>query len=199
MKAKILVALTLLSASVPALAATDVQVTTNLGQFIIQLNDAKAPITTKNFLRYVDNGSYVDSIFHRVIPGFMAQGGGFNTKMQRLPTFAPIKNESNNGLKNLTATIAMARTSNPDSATRQFFINYKDNSFLDGSQNKPGYAVFGKVISGFDVVQKMTSIPTESLANGMQNVPQTPIMITAMKVIPSKDVSTTNTTSSTAQ
>ncbi len=199
MKAKTLIALTLLSASVPALAATDVQVTTNLGQFTLQLNDAKAPITTQNFLRYVDNGSYVGSIFHRVIPGFMAQGGGFNEKMQRLPTFEPIKNESNNGLKNLTATIAMARTSDPDSATRQFFINYKDNTFLDSTQNKPGYAVFGKIISGFDVVQKMTSIPTESLPNGMQNVPQTPIVITAMKVIPSKATSSTNTTISTAQ
>lgn len=193
MKVKILLATALLSLSVPALAATDVQVTTNLGQFTIQLNEAKAPITSKNFLRYVDNGSYVGSIFHRVIPGFMAQGGGFNEKMQPLPTFDPIKNESNNGLQNLTATIAMARTSNPDSATRQFFINYSNNTFLDGSAQKPGYAVFGKVISGFDVVEKMATIPTESLPNGMQNVPKTPIVITAMKVINTADQSTNTT------
>ncbi len=194
-----LIAVTLLCASIPVFAATtdqastkpastptatEVLVTTNLGQFTIEMNEAKAPITSANFLRYVDNGSYVGSIFHRVIPGFMAQGGGYTEKMVKLPTFAPIKNESDNGLANNTATIAMARTSNPNSATRQFFINYTNNAFLNGNANKPGYAVFGKVIKGFNVVEKMTTIPTTTIATlGMQNVPETPIVITGMKVI----------------
>ncbi|WP_318419140.1 peptidylprolyl isomerase [Photobacterium leiognathi] len=180
---RFLLALCLLIA-LPVSAATKVLVTTNLGDFTIQLNDENAPITSKNFLRYVEEGSYNGTIFHRVIPGFMAQGGGFDKDMNRRPTHAPIKNEATNGLKNDTATVAMARTQDPNSATNQFFINYKDNSFLNAAGNNPGYAVFGKVINGFNVVEDMAKIPTgSSPATGMQDVPQKPIIIESMKVV----------------
>ncbi len=138
-----------------AFAGPDVKFETNLGSFTVELNSAKAPVTSKNFLRYVKDGSYVGSIFHRVIPGFMVQGGGFDKDMNRLSSYPPIINEASNGLKNKTATIAMARTSDPNSATRQFFINLTDNDFLDHSAEQDGYAVFGKVIKGFDVIQQI--------------------------------------------
>ncbi|EGU58640.1 peptidyl-prolyl cis-trans isomerase [Vibrio nigripulchritudo ATCC 27043] len=149
---------------------------TNLGSFTVELDEAKAPATVKNFLRYVEDGSYEGSQFHRVIAGFMAQGGGFDAKMGRLPTYAPIKNEASNGLKNDAATIAMARTSNPDSATRQFFINLQNNDFLNYSAANPGYAVFGKVTKGFEVVQKMATKPTKSMGR-MQDIPVEPIVV----------------------
>lgn len=180
---RFLLALCLIIA-LPVSAATQVLVTTNLGDFTIQLNEEKAPISSKNFLRYVEEGNYNGTIFHRVIPGFMAQGGGFDKDMVKRPTHAPIKNEASNGLKNDTATVAMARTQNPNSATNQFFINYKDNAFLNAAGNNPGYAVFGKVVKGFSVVQDMAKIPTSSnRATGMQDVPQQPIIIESMKVI----------------
>jgi peptidyl-prolyl cis-trans isomerase A (cyclophilin A) len=180
---RFLLALCLLVA-LPVSAATKVLVTTNIGSFTVELNEAKAPITTKNFLRYVDDGSYVDTIFHRVIPGFMAQGGGFDQALKQRPSYPPIKNEADNGLPNDMATIAMARTQNPNSATRQFYINLANNAFLNTQGNRTGYAVFGKVIKGFPVVEKMATIPTTSNPQtGMSDIPQQPIIIEAMKVI----------------
>ncbi|NCO45651.1 MAG: peptidyl-prolyl cis-trans isomerase [Vibrio sp.] len=150
---------------------------TNLGSFTVELNTEKAPTTVANFVKYVEDGSYVGSQFHRVIPGFMAQGGGFDADLKQLTTYAPIKNEASNGLTNDTATIAMARTNDPNSATRQFFINLVDNDFLNYNARPPGYAVFGKVTQGFDVVQKMAQQPT-STKGRMQDVPIEPIVIT---------------------
>ena len=180
---RFLLALCLLVA-LPVSAATKVLVTTNIGSFTVELNEAKAPITTKNFLRYVDDGSYVGTIFHRVIPGFMAQGGGFDQALKQRPSYPPIKNEADNGLPNNMATIAMARTQNPNSATRQFYINLANNAFLNTQGNRTGYAVFGKVIKGFPVVEKMATIPTTSNPQtGMSDIPQQPIIIEAMKII----------------
>ena len=133
---------------------------TSLGPIEIELNPEQAPITVENFVDYTNKGFYDGTIFHRVIPGFMAQGGGFEANMSQKPTSAPIKNESNNGLKNKRGTIAMARTSAPNSATSQFYINLVDNDFLNGTNSKPGYTVFGQVINGMDIVDKMTKIPT---------------------------------------
>lgn len=170
--------------ALPVSAATQVLVTTNLGEFTIQLDEKNAPVSSQNFLRYVEDGSYVGTIFHRVIPGFMAQGGGFDQDMKRRPAYAPIKNESTNGLSNARATIAMARTQDPDSATRQFYINYQNNSFLDAQGNRPGYAVFGKVVKGFSVIEKMAEIPTTTIRSlGMKDVPQQPIVIKAINII----------------
>lgn len=157
---------------------------TNHGDFTIELYPDKAPITVENFLSYVDAGFYDNTIFHRVIPGFVIQGGGFTEDMRQKPTEAPIKNEADNGLKNVTGTLAMARTSVPDSATSQFFINVKDNGFLDFKSKTPqgwGYAVFGKVISGMDVVHKIENVQTTS--KGMhQDVPAEPVVIKSIKV-----------------
>ncbi len=161
-------------------AGPKVEVETNLGSFVIELNQEQAPVSVENFLKYVDDGSYVNSQFHRVIPGFMAQGGGFDKEFKRLPTYSPIENEASNGLDNDTATIAMARTRDPNSATRQFFINFVDNDFLNYSVTNPGYAVFGKVVEGFDVVQKMGQKPTRS-TRGMSDVPLDPIIITKVE------------------
>ncbi|EDP58731.1 peptidylprolyl isomerase [Vibrio sp. AND4] len=171
----IILSLALLSCSV--FAGPKVAFETTLGNFTVELNEEKAPITVANFLKYVEDGSYKDTIFHRVIPGFMAQGGGFNQDMQMVKTNAPIKNEGKNGLKNDTATIAMARTNAPDSATRQFYINYADNDFLNAKGGNPGYAVFGKVTEGFDVIKKMAAQPTKSVGR-MRDVPETQIVIT---------------------
>ncbi|KLV05944.1 hypothetical protein ABT56_10495 [Photobacterium aquae] len=174
----------LLCLALPVSAATQVKVDTNLGDFVIQLDEKSAPVSSQNFLRYVEDGSYVGTIFHRVIPGFMAQGGGFDKDLKRQPSYAPIKNEAKNGLSNLRATVAMARTQDPNSATRQFYINYKDNNFLDASPMNPGYAVFGKVVKGFSVIEKMTEIPTTTIRSmGMKDVPQQPIVIEAIEVL----------------
>ena len=164
-------------------AAPEVTIETNLGAFTVELNQEKAPITVANFLHYVEDGSYVGSQFHRVIHGFMAQGGGYDANLKTLNTEMPIKNEAYNGLRNDTATIAMARTNNPDSATRQFFINLKDNDFLNFSRQNPGYAVFGKVVKGFDVIQKMAQKPTHTVGY-MQDVPVTPIVISKVTLKP---------------
>jgi len=150
---------------------------TSLGSFEIELDAEKAPISTANFLAYVDSGHYDGTIFHRVIPDFMIQGGGFDEAMSQKPTKAPIKNEANNGLKNLRGTIAMARTSVVDSATSQFFVNLKDNDFLNHGGRDFGYAVVGKVASGMDVVDKIAAVQTGN--RGMhQNVPVEPVKIT---------------------
>lgn len=162
-----------------------VKLQTSLGEMVIQLNLEKAPITSQNFLDYVKAGFYDGTIFHRVIPGFMAQGGGFDTGFTPKQTRAPIKNEADNGLKNVRASVAMARTSIPDSATSQFFINYIDNGFLDHTASTMqgwGYAVFGQVVEGMDVVDKMGSVATGS-RNGNQNVPLTDIVIQKASVL----------------
>jgi peptidyl-prolyl cis-trans isomerase A (cyclophilin A) len=152
--------------------------TTN-GQIEIELDPVKAPISTKNFLAYVDSGFYNNTIFHRVIPGFMVQGGGFTQQMQQKETKDPIKNEHNNGLANVRGTLSMARTSVPDSATSQFFINVKDNDFLDQGD---GYAVFGKVVRGMDVVDVIVNSPT-TVRSGMKDVPADPVFIKSAKRI----------------
>ena len=163
---------------------TRVKLQTTLGDIIIELDSQKAPITVSNFLKYIDNGFYNGTIFHRIIPGFMAQGGGFDINLQKKPTLAPIKNESSNGLKNDRATISMARTNNPDSATAQFFINYEDNNSLNYPvQRGSGYAVFGKVVEGMDVVDKMAKAPTGS-RGGLRNVPKTNIVIEKVILLP---------------
>ncbi|MHC4076353.1 MAG: peptidylprolyl isomerase [Planctomycetota bacterium] len=138
-----------------------IELQTNMGNIVIELNEEAAPITVKNFLQYANEGFYDGTIFHRVINGFMIQGGGMTTDMRPKQTKAPIKNEANNGLKNDRGTIAMARTNNPHSATSQFFINLKDNDFLNYAPAKnPGYAVFGKVVEGMEVVDKIAAVKT---------------------------------------
>ncbi len=156
-----------------------VKLTTSMGPIVIQLDKEKAPISAENFVKYVESGHYNGTIFHRVIDNFMIQGGGFAKDMSQKPTQAPIKNESTNGLKNDNYTVAMARTGVRDSATSQFFINVKDNDFLNYSGETPqgfGYAVFGKVVEGKEVVDKMKKVPTGNAA-GHQNVPTTAIVI----------------------
>ncbi len=153
---------------------------TSQGNIVIEVYPEKAPITVKNFLDYVEKGFYNGTIFHRVIDGFMIQGGGFIKDMSQKETNAPIKNEASNGLKNETYTIAMARTSIPDSATSQFFINVANNSFLDyPGQDGAGYCVFGKVVEGTEVIDLIAKISTGS-KNGHQDVPNEPILIEDM-------------------
>jgi cyclophilin family peptidyl-prolyl cis-trans isomerase len=150
--------------------------TTNHGDITIELDAEKAPVTVENFLRYVDEGFFNDTIFHRVIPGFMIQGGGMTEEMIQKPGHAPIKNEADNGLKNLRGTLAMARTADINSATSQFFINLKDNAFLDHGGRDFGYAVFGKVVDGMDVVDAIAGVKTGN--KGMhQDVPVEPVTI----------------------
>lgn len=162
-----------------------VELETTMGNIVIELNAGKAPNTVANFLDYVKSGHYDGTIFHRVIDGFMIQGGGMDANMKEKSTNAPIQNEADNGLKNEVGTIAMARTSDPHSATAQFFINVKDNSFLNFSGKNPqgwGYAVFGKVTEGMDVVNKIKGVPTGKYGFHA-DVPTTPVVITHAKVI----------------
>jgi peptidyl-prolyl cis-trans isomerase B (cyclophilin B) len=160
-------------------APMKVKLTTSMGPITLQLDKEKAPVTVENFAKYVDSGHYDGTIFHRVIDGFMIQGGGFDKDMRQTPTQAPIKNEAANGLKNDKYTIAMARTSDPNSASAQFFINVKDNDFLNYTAPTTqgwGYAVFGKVTEGQDVVDKIAKVATGN--RGMhQNVPSQPVVI----------------------
>lgn len=149
---------------------------TALGDFTVELDAEKAPITVENFLTYVDDGFFDGSIFHRVIPGFMVQGGGMTENMQRKATRAAIKNEADNGLKNARGTLAMARTADINSATAQFFINLVDNTSLDHGVRDFGYAVFGEVVEGMDVVDKIAAVATGTQA-GHQNVPLEPVVI----------------------
>jgi cyclophilin family peptidyl-prolyl cis-trans isomerase len=149
---------------------------TSLGKIEIELDAKAAPVSTKNFLTYVDEGFYNGTVFHRVISNFMIQGGGMNEKLQEKKTHEPIINEGTNGLSNKLGTVAMARTNDPNSATAQFFINVKDNDFLNKSAGNAGYAVFGKVISGMDIVEKIKAVPTGH--SGMyDDVPKTPVVI----------------------
>jgi len=161
----------------PQEASVRVMLKTTMGNIVLELDQAKAPITVKNFLNYVDKGFFNGTIFHRVIPDFMIQGGGFTPEMAQKQTDAAIQNEWKNGLKNLRGTISMARLGGQaNSATSQFFINVKDNTGLDQPRDGAGYAVFGKVVEGMDVVDKIQHVPTGS--QGMhQNVPTTPIIV----------------------
>ena len=162
-----------------------VELDTNMGAIVIELNEEKAPKTVENFLNYVKSGQYDSTIFHRIIDGFMIQGGGMDAEMNEKPTNAPIENEADNGLKNDKGTIAMARTQDPHSATSQFFINVKDNDFLNHSGKNMqgwGYTVFGKVTSGMDVIEKMRSVPTGRF--GMHaDVPKEPVVINSATIV----------------
>lgn len=158
---------------------THVVINTSFGEVELELNAEKAPISVENFLGYVDAGSYNGTIFHRVIPGFMVQGGGFNSNMQQKPTNKPIENEAGNGLKNDRGTVAMARTQAPHSATMQFFINHANNDFLNQSSRDFGYAVFAKVVRGMDVVDQIAQVRTAN-QGGHQNVPTDPILINSI-------------------
>jgi len=169
-------------ASAPA-GAPRVALDTSMGRIVIELNAQKAPKTVDNFLAYVKAGFYDGTIFHRVIPGFMVQGGGFTAAMQQKPTRAAIVNESSNGLANLRGSVAMARLPQPDSATAQFFINLVNNSFLDYPRAQgSGYAVFGNVVEGMDVVDKIAKVATAT-KDGMQNVPNEPVVIKKASVV----------------
>jgi len=162
-----------------------VLMSTSLGDIKIELDAEKAPVTVQNFLTYVNDKFYDGTVFHRVIPNFMIQGGGFDAAMQQKPTKATIKNEAGNGLKNTTGTLAMARTNVVDSATAQFFINVKDNAFLDHKNETPagfGYAVFGKVVTGMDVVRKIEQVQTAT-KGGHENVPVEPVVIKSITVL----------------
>lgn len=175
-----------ISLNVAATSIT-VEMKTNIGNVVLELYPDKAPKTVENFLQYVDSGFYKNTIFHRVIPNFMIQGGGFDTTFNQKPTRSPIQNEAANGLKNEVGTIAMARTPDPHSATAQFFINVANNGFLNykaPNQNGYGYTVFGKVISGIDIVQKIASIPTGSGGPFPGDVPKTSIIIEDMIKLP---------------
>ena len=165
-------------------AAPRVLLATSLGDITIQLDAEKAPKTVANFLDYVKSGHYDGTVFHRVIGGFMIQGGGFTPDMVQKPTRAPIALESRNGLKNERGTVAMARTSVPDSATSQFFINVVDNAMLDqaNARDGQGYAVFGRVVTGMDVVDKIRAVETTSVG-GHQNVPAKPVLIRSATIV----------------
>ena len=165
--------------------APRVKMSTNQGDFIISLNAEKAPKTVANFLAYVKDGFFDGTIFHRVIDGFMIQGGGFEPGLKQKPTKAPVENEANNGLKNNKYTLAMARTSDPHSATAQFFINVANNDFLNHTAPTAqgwGYAVFGEVVEGQDVIDKMKGVPTAN-SGFHQNVPTNDVVITKAVVL----------------
>ena len=153
-----------------------ITIVTNQGDIVVELFQESAPLSTKNFEQYVTDGFYPDTVFHRVIPNFMIQGGGMTADMNKKHTRAPIKNEAANGEKNLRGTLAMARTSEVDSATSQFFINLRDNAFLDHSDRDYGYAVFGRVTDGMDIVDTIASVSTGTVA-GHQDVPLEPVTI----------------------
>ena len=156
-----------------------VEMHTSKGLITLELDAEKAPVTVANFIEYVNSGHFDGTIFHRVIPGFVIQGGGLESGMKEKPTQAPIENEADNGLKNVTGSICMARTNDPHSATSQFFINLKDNQFLDHSEKSPqgwGYAVFGQVTDGMDVVEAIAAVQTGN-AGGHQDVPVEDIVV----------------------
>jgi len=162
-----------------------VKLKTTMGDIVIELDEEAAPVTVKNFLRYVQEHFYDGTIFHRVIPNFMIQGGGFTPDMIQKETHEPIVNEASNGLKNDRGTIAMARTPHPDSATSQFFINHKDNNSLNyAGPGKPGYAVFGRVVKGMKVVDKIAKVQT-TRRRGHADVPVVPVVIISAQVVSS--------------
>ena len=176
-------------AAAPAVAAsTKVRLNTNMGQIVIELNAAKAPKTVENFLQYVKDKHYDGTIFHRVIPTFMIQGGGFNADMTQKPTRAPVENEANNGLSNVRGSVAMARTMDPHSAAAQFFINVVDNPNLNHVSKENGYtwgyAVFGKVVSGMEVVDAIKGVTTAPKAPLPSDVPTSPVVINSAEILP---------------
>lgn len=181
-----------LAATVPSAWAEGkplVRMTTSLGEVEVQLLPDKAPATVKNFLDYVAAGHYDGTLFHRVIPGFMIQGGGFEPGMRPRPTREPVRNEADSGLKNVRGSLAMARTVEPHSATAQFFINVADNDFLDHRDKTPrgwGYAVFGRVVKGMDVIDRIAQVPTTALGPH-QDVPRTDVVIKKMQVVAQAD------------
>ncbi|MDD3482014.1 peptidylprolyl isomerase [Azovibrio restrictus] len=175
-----------LAASTLSWAAPTVELETNQGKIVLELNNAKAPKSVANFLQYARDGFYNGTVFHRVIPGFMIQGGGFDPEMNQKETRAPIENEAKNGLRNSRGTIAMARRPDPNSATAQFFINLVDNRNLDyPSFDGWGYAVFGKVTGGMEVVDKIAKVST-GRSGPHQDVPKEPIIIQSVKIISEK-------------
>jgi cyclophilin family peptidyl-prolyl cis-trans isomerase len=167
-------------------AAPTIEMQTSVGKIVIELDAAKAPKTVENFLQYAKDGFFTGTVFHRVMEGFMIQGGGFTKEMEQKPADRKVENEGKNGLKNLRGSIAMARTQDPHSASAQFFINHKDNPMLDyPSRDGWGYAVFGKVTEGIDVVDKIAKVATGN-RGGHQNVPLEPVIIQSVKIIPEK-------------
>jgi cyclophilin family peptidyl-prolyl cis-trans isomerase len=163
--------------------STKVKMETSMGDIVIELNGEAAPVTVKNFLDYVEKGFYDGTIFHRVIPNFMIQGGGFGPDMNRKDALEPIINEASNGLKNDRGTISMARTSHPDSASSQFFINHRDNPNLNYSgENNPGYAVFGKVVEGIEVVDKIAAVKTTTKGS-YRDVPAEAVVIKSVTIL----------------
>ena len=160
-----------------------VVIETSLGAIHLELDHQNAPVTTASFLRYVDEGHYDGTVFHRVIPGFMVQGGGYGSDMREKPTHEPIRNEAGNGLRNRRGTVAMARTNEVDSASAQFFVNVADNDFLDHRDKTPagfGYAVFAEVVEGMDVVDKIVAVPTGS-SGSHEDVPVEPVAIVSAR------------------
>ena len=188
MLTRILVALGAAALCTTALAADpQVELKTNMGSIVIELYPDKAPKTVENFLQYVKDGQYKGTIFHRVISGFMIQGGGFTADYAQKKTRAPVQNEANNGLKNDIGTVAMARTPDPHSASAQFFINHKNNDFLNYSAPTPqgwGYCVFGKVVKGMDVVNKIAALETGPGGPFPTDVPRKPVVIEDARILP---------------
>ncbi|MFQ5487368.1 MAG: peptidylprolyl isomerase [Gammaproteobacteria bacterium] len=185
-----LAAAPLISLAADATLHPRVRMETSEGVIVLELNRGKAPVTVDNFLRYVRDGFYDGTLFHRVIKGFMIQGGGYDSDFKKKTTRPPIENEADNGLKNRRGTIAMARTSNPHSATAQFFINVVDNGFLDfaaPSARGWGYAVFGKVVEGMDVVDRIQRLPTGSGGPFRRDVPQRQVLIRRVTVVGADD------------
>jgi peptidyl-prolyl cis-trans isomerase A (cyclophilin A) len=174
-----------LSANPAAAAAPQVQVVTSMGNFTIELNPERAPLTVANFLNYVDQGHYTNSIFHRVVSNFVIQGGGFDTDYKPLPAPAKVVNESGNGLSNVRGTVGQARTSDPHSGNAQFYVNLNDNSPLDPNQSRWGYAVFGRVVAGMDVVDRIGNVATGAHPPIIkEEAPLKPVVILKIERVP---------------
>ena len=179
-------AVALLASCAAAAASPQVELRTSLGAVVIELFPDKAPLTVENFLQYVKDGHYDGTLFHRVIPGFMIQGGGHGADFKEKPTRKPVRNEAANGLRNEPGTVAMARTGEPHSATAQFFINVADNEFLNfrfPTQEGYGYCVFGKVVKGMDVVTRIVKVRTGAGPSGHRDVPVKPVVIESVRLV----------------